>query len=596
MPRPFMLHLHYAANGGLAPVQEALFSDTRIAVTTGGLFPAPRLHRLEQSVLVLAGHPIASGQRDDASVVAAFRRAGSVEAFSRGLNGSFIILIYDLASGDLRIINDRFSGLALYVAADNGHVVAGTDFRKVLRHKRQAGGGRVDPVQVWSLLALRRLLGEDTLAEGVQYLRSASILTLTAAGSTEQSQYWQPNLSGHAAGGAALVDAIAQRLEAAVQQHMSDPRRHGLLLSGGLDSRAIIAAADTPPTCITTCLTRNNEFAVAAEVASIAGAQHHFIPRPEAPHDGCLDEAAALAAMQVYNETQFMGYGPAIAPLADVVMIGLGLDIFFGGLYLPKKPTAFLGREGLHHRLLPLPADLADFYLGTVKYRLRTSDPASGRRPDARQRRRDGLRSKVEAILERGRGLGGSGYGLWEYMHVHNLSRHFSFPMMTSVRTFDECRAPGLDNDLFDLALKMTAADKCDGTPYQRAIARLNPAMMRVRNANTNLPAGWPLRTQTVAKAASFAFPWLPGMARRSPAWTDRSWPLPRTVLAHSPHILARAETLPDSAVLHQAGIFDPGAIRSILDEHKSGRADHAVLINLLLTVDSVLQAEYGDE
>ena len=162
--------------------------------------------------------------------------------------------------------------------------------------------------------------------------------------------------------------------------------------------------------------------------------------------------------------------------------------------------------------------------------------------------------------------------------------------MMASLRTFAACRSPALENGLFDLAIAMTAEQKLDGTAYQDAIARLNPAVMAVRNANTNLPAAWSLRRQSAAKALAMAanrlfrtpYP-------QSPAWQERSWPSPKAALAAQPGLLDRARALPRSEALAALELFNPSALAETIEEHEAGRHDYAVLINLLLTIERTL-------
>lgn len=590
----FGLSLEFDAAGRLSYVKSALWSSAHLLVETGGMHPSPRLYRRNGKVVLIHGHPILAGRRDDSAVLDGFAAAVNLLDFARSLDGSFLLIIHDPERRTLTIINDRFAGFPLYFWNRNEHWVAGTSFRRVLSRARASGGGNLDVSNILTFLWLRRLLGEGTLVQDVTYLRSAAVLAIGNC-RKDMEIYWQPSFQAPAPRGDALVSLMADALREAVSSHMSDGKRVGLLLSGGLDSRALLAAAPQPPKCFTTCLTRNNEFAVAAEVASIAGADHYFLPRPLGIHDGRLDEATDLSGMQVYNEAQFLGYGPAMTPISDVVMIGLGLDIFFGGLYLPKAPISLAGHNALHHRLLKLPNDLAGFYLRKVKYRLKTSDPAMVLTSQARTELDDRLRSQVQPILERGRRLGASGYGLWEYMHLHNLSRHYSFPMMESVRTFAECRAPALSNRIFDLAIALNPLDKLDGTPYQRAVTRLSPRLMAVRNANTNFPACWSLRRQTAAKvlygiASKMRFK----AAVRNPSWHDRSWPLPRVQLEASAQLMESVRLLPQSPGLASTGIIDPAGVHKVVEQHISGEHDHTILLNLLLTLSSVLRPNEG--
>jgi len=589
------LFFEFDPTGGLATDPDAFWSSAQLRVMAGRQLRLPRLYRLADKIVVILGHPIADGHRDDSAVLAACARSDGYPSFACSLDGSFLILVHDPAGASLTVINDRFAAFALYYWQAGGRVAAGVSFRDVLLHARAHGGGDVDSGNVLAFLWFRRLLGEGTLARDIKYLRAGVALS-AERDAIRIDPYWQPDFRAVAPRGKALVEQLADGLQRAVVAHMSDGRRYGLMLSGGLDSRALLAGAPIVPECFTTCLSRNNEFAVAAEAARLAGARHHFLQRLLTIHEGRLNEATDLAGMQVFNEAQFLGYGEQVTPFADVVMVGLGLDIFFGGLYLPKVPASLAGREALHHRLLPLPEDMAGFYLRNVKYRLKTSNPLSVMTTGAGREAPERLRAQVESIMSRGRALGAKDYALWEYMHLHNMSRHYSFPMLASVRTYAECRAPAFANRLFDLAISMDARDKVDGTPYQRAIARLSPRLMVLRNANTNLPAGWSLRRQTWAKAALYG-PARLGLTRRgrSPSWEERSWPLPRVQLEASPGLMEKVGTLSDCPVLESTGVIDAARLRLVVAEHRAGEHDHTVLLNLLLTLSSILRPADGD-
>ncbi len=584
------LFLEFDSAGTLAPEPDKFFSSRYLRISAGKQLPVPRIYRLEGKIIVIHGHPIIRGRRDDGAVLDVFQRSEDYSSFANELDGSFLILVHEPANVSMVVINDRFAAFALYFWSLGDRMVASVSFRDVLLHARAHGGGAIDSDNVLTFLYLRRLLGEGTLAKDIRYLRSAAVLSASLKG-VRVKPYWQPDFQSTPPRGKALVEQLAEGLQSTVTSHMSDNRRYGLMLSGGLDSRALLAAAQIAPECFTTGLTRNEEFHVAAEAAYLVGAKHHFLQRSLAIYDNRLDEATGLAGMQVFNEAQFLGYGEQVTPLADVVMVGLGLDIFFGGLYLPKLPASFARREALHHQLLPLPDDLASFYLGNIKYRLKTSDPMSVITPEFRRTAQQMLRAQVEAVMSRGMALGARSYALWEYMHLHNLSRHYSFPMLSSVRTFAECRAPALSNQLFDLAISMDVRDKLNGTHYQRAIARLNPRLMALRNANTNLPAGWSLRKQTWAKVALFGLSSI-GLTQklRSPSWQERSWPSPCVQLEASPRLMEKVRSLSDCNILAATKVIDLEGVKSVVTEHMAGIHDHAVLLNLLMTLSSVLR------
>jgi len=514
-------------------------------------------------------------------------------ALARSLDGCFLIFVEDHARGRLRIVNDRFASFALYYGVWGGRFRFSTSFKHLLDEGRAAGAVRIAPAKVYEFLHLRRLLGVATLAEGLSALDSASVLTVdqaTPVGRVEK--YWKPNLAYSRDGRDVLAERLAEALQRAMALAMSDGGAQALLLSGGLDARALLAAAPRPPVCLTTALTDNNEVAVARDLAGLKGAEHRYVARPPTLYGGRVDDAVFLGGMQSFVEAQFLGYGDLFEPLPDVLHLGLGLDIFFGGLYQPKSAPRFAGRSLLHYALRPLPdgsEELARAYLGGVGYRLKTTPITRILAVEAASYV-EALHGEVTALMRQAQDLGGDAYAAWEYMHLHNLSRHYSFPMAASIRTFARCRIPALTAELFDLAFALRPEDKANSTVYLMALKRLAPALMAVRNANTNLPAHWPLSVQSVMNVGRSVANRVGAGLRTAPPWWERSWPPQRAAISENPDIGETVRALPRSDVLGRLGFLDMDGIGAVVAEHMAGSADHAAMLNLLVTLEHCLR------
>jgi asparagine synthase (glutamine-hydrolysing) len=563
------------------------FADSHLLLEGENLHPPLRLLEEGGHVLGIWGSPIVNGKIDDQRVLRALAEAREPTEFARRLDGSFLLFIYDRARQSLAIINDRFASLAFFYAAGEARLRGSTSCKRLFD---EAAGDGAEPnaEAVFEFLILRRLFGTKTFLRGVRFLDAASILTVSKAAPEGRIEtYWRPDFAKRRNSVRDLADELAEGLRGSMAAHESDGLRYGLMLSGGLDSRALLAASPAPPLCFTTAISPNNEVEVAERVAAVAGAEHRFIRRPERFLNELVDDAVFLSGMQIYPEAQFANYDEQIAPKADAVFLGLGLDIFFAGLYLPKSPVRLLGRETLFHRLQAPGDDVTEAFIGGVSYRLKTSDPYSVVKETELARLRDSLRAEVRAIAERARDLGGDSIDRWEYLHFHNLSRHYSFPMAASIRSYTDCRIPALTNRLFDLAFALPAAAKVNGAVLRQAITRLNPALMAIRNANTNVVAKYPLQMQTAIHWGKAALNRLAGTGlRTSPPWWERSWPEPRQSLDVNPKIAEMARALPQSERLESLGLFDMAKIAETVAEHFEGRRDHAVLLNALITID----------
>lgn len=534
------------------------------------------------------GSPSINGKILEAAEIARLVESEDVETFAARTDSGFLIVIFDRSRKSLTVITDHMGSRPFFWQKTPDGMIGGTSFKSLFDRSRTAP----DPEALFQFLYFRRLFGTRTYSSAIEYLPYAMILEQTPD-KCRRKRYW--TLTAEETSQLSL-DAFSEQLAEALKQsmrlHMSDGRSYGLMLSGGLDARALLAAADGKLTCYTTSPKPNNEVAVAAELAAIAGSPHHYIPRPEQFLNDTLAPSVAIGGgMTIYSEAQFMGYGPAVVHTSDTVFLGLLLDVMFCGHYLPKTLTRFLGRPMWHFKLNPLPDDPVGGFINTASYRLKTSDPWSVIRKDRRNHLEGYLRDVVSAEMDEGKQAGFTGYNLWEFMHVRNVARHYSLQMARSVQAYADCRLPAVNRELYRLCWQMPIAYKYNWRAYQKAIARLNPDMMKVRNANTNIRADMPLEQQSVQKlllaaARRLSFIKVPS----TPAWWDRSWPQARQAIDANPNIKAAVTKLPASEYLGDAGIFDMGGIKGAVDEHIGGKHDHAVLLNLLLTIDAAMR------
>ena len=200
------------------------------------------------------------------------------------------------------------------------------------------------------------------------------------------------------------------------------------------------------------------------------------------------------------------------------------------------------------------------------------------------------MHQSLAEITERGRALGADGHDLWEYLHLHNFGRHYSFLMIQSVRHWAECRAPALCNELLDIAIRLPAEEKVNSQAYLGALKTLAPELMKIRSANTNIRAGMPFRRQSAVRAARKAANVVGGGFRVSPAAQERSWPRPAQTLRSSPELAAAVQALPKSDYLAGSGLFDMDAIRTHVSDHSSERHDHSVLLLVLVTMNEFMR------
>jgi len=155
------------------------------------------------------------------------------------LQGMFAFAIWDRTRQRLLLARDRLGIKPLYYALTDRELVFASEIKAIL------AGGTVVPALntaiVPEFLATRYVAGSETFFKGVRKLLPGRTLTWSAGDGARQRRYWalpaEIEESGMEPGEAARY--VRGGLEAAVKSHLMSDVPLGLFLSGGLDSSAL---------------------------------------------------------------------------------------------------------------------------------------------------------------------------------------------------------------------------------------------------------------------------------------------------------------------------------------------------------------------
>lgn len=161
------------------------------------------------------------------------------EDFLSGLNGEFVLLIYDKAGRELVLATDRFGSRSLFYAQQGPTLFFGSEIKSVLSGLGAAPA--YSKLGVLEFFFFSHNLGERTLFEGVKALPPASVLRCRN-GAVRLGCYWRMRFSTRGRQSNAAVQAEAvEVLRKSARVKLGGRQRLGLGLSGGLDSRLIAA-------------------------------------------------------------------------------------------------------------------------------------------------------------------------------------------------------------------------------------------------------------------------------------------------------------------------------------------------------------------
>src|SRR4030042_3098844 len=150
------------------------------------------------------------------------------------LNGSFLILIYDLRSGDLIIVNDRFSSYTVfYNIRNDGSLIFGTQLAPLILDLEM--NRMLDINTILEFFTFQRVLSTHTFFKNINVIGPATILERKDQ-VIKLTTYWEGNYITTNYGEQYYAEKIADSLVRSVERQTHGNHRFGLLLSGGLDS------------------------------------------------------------------------------------------------------------------------------------------------------------------------------------------------------------------------------------------------------------------------------------------------------------------------------------------------------------------------
>jgi asparagine synthase (glutamine-hydrolysing) len=158
------------------------------------------------------------------------------------LDGRYQIVVFDALERVVTMATDRFGALPIFWA----HSAGGTAFAGGVRGVLMAPGvdARPDTDAIEEAVTFGGFrLGGRTNVRGVQRLRGGAILRIAGSVSTRDYWTWPGAPPDHDRPIDELVDEAHRLWQRAIAVRLDDARRPGQTLSGGLDSRAILAEA-----------------------------------------------------------------------------------------------------------------------------------------------------------------------------------------------------------------------------------------------------------------------------------------------------------------------------------------------------------------
>jgi asparagine synthase (glutamine-hydrolysing) len=556
-------------NSGPQPVWNA--AKTCCILMEGELFDTQPL----KQDLIGRGHQFHTGN-DPELILNLYQEFGT--EFASRLNGAFILAIWDRATKQLSIINDRLGLHPLYYSHGKEGLYFGSGVRALLVNPSLPR--RIDYTAIAEFLTFDHVLQDRTYLEDVRLMPQGSIMTFSDHGLSIQRYY-----EIHYANPYALHDEVEymdeynRLLAQAIARQTWDDLPAGIFLSGGLDSRQLLAylcnaANKSTFYSFTWGIPNCDDARAARELAAKTCVRHKFF---ELKPDWLLDKAEEgvritdgmanlinLHAMATLDEE--VRYAKVVYKgfLGDAMM-GFALQPQFWANY--DEPTRIQAHLKVH-------SGQGVLMYTTDQFKTLLDEPFQ-----------QALGSSLMDDYKAGMDEAGT-------PQLADQRVYFDFrqrvPRMTLkgvevVRSKMVVRLPFADNDLVEFSLRLPPGLRYGRRLQKNAFINAFPHLAQVPSTNTGLPmmACWrdvylrgmqTLRWHLNARGMG----WVAGPERRPykdynlwfrtalRGWVEDTLLSPRTT---------------------ERGYFKPEAVRRLVTEHMSG-ANHAVRIGALLSLE----------
>ncbi|MFC5970982.1 asparagine synthase [Halomarina salina] len=422
--------------------------------------------------------------------------------FAERLNGTFVALVADEAEDVLHIVTDRLGTHPLYLAStDDGFV-----FSTNLQGLAESVDATADDRLMAEYLATGRVSGCATPFEGIEEVPPGTVDTHVLGGSSRRVRYWLPRYRPLDRPYSYFVDEFVDRFRQVVAEYDRPDERHGLLLSGGSDSRLLLATQPSNLTAYHMSDWMSPEATAAERAAHAADVDLEWLRRDRDHHRRAL--ASNSRMMNFYgrfDQAHTTGFEETLGD-ADVLVSGLYADSLFKGGPLPKR-TADFGPLGNLDLPLSRSVDSVESFLSTVDRPLPEYLTVSGSladllRPDIRRTDR-GIEHRgvvYPSLAEL--------VGCWEFYPMSNDPDLFYYGLTQTMPHW----TPFLDNRLVDLSLTMPRKYQLRRNVVNDALDRVAPDLAAIPNARTGTAASRSFAVQFVAaRLASIRRRFLPG-------------------------------------------------------------------------------------
>jgi len=397
----------------------------------------------------------------------------------KGLSGSFCGILWNNREGKIVLVTDKLGTRPIYYAIKDHELIFSTHARAILQYPGLPK--RINELAIVKFLMYGKvgIVGDDTFFDGVKIMPPASMLVFTEEG-MKVYQYWDLEyVEDKKFHRKKYVENLTKMYIKTINSMAKRFGNIALQLSGGLDSRSVLASLNSTNLgkilAITFGMEKSLDLEIAKKVASSFGVKHLIIKLDPAELKNYAEYVVYVTDGQDIPTVSYLPY--VMRKLVDqgsnTTMQGFAFDLLLGGSYLREEYFKVKSNKDF---ILSLEKGSALFSTSELKCLL--GDKLSKLINDARK-------EFIKAAMSC---KGDSFPNKADYFFMRARVRRFA-PMGSVIhREFTEELLPTIADDVLNIITKIPARERYRHKFYREFLLRLSIDASKVPYANTLVP------------------------------------------------------------------------------------------------------------
>lgn len=520
------------------------------------------------------------------------------------LTGSFHGLLYDGESQHTVALTDRLGSRPIFFFQTASLLCLASDIRLLLA--LPMSDCTLDYASLVELVRFQMIMEDRTLYRAIKVLPPATLLSVDHRNDIPtQKQYWRLTKLSPFTKEEEAVEATAHAFCAATPRILDGSKRASVLLSGGLDSRMILACLPDQKDFILEAHTfgprTGDETPVARRVAQLAGVRWGMITQePSTYWDHMPRSVESGNGLHSFYHAHTSYPTSALASAGfDTVLLGFGFDNLYSGTLFPREKLRVLGRELYSFRLAKVSTVQEVHNYLVQKLDLQKGDFGQSTLGESlRGLWEDNAPEALHRMLAEAQSRSDVPYDWIDYTFYGVGGTKFrAFPVIEAARHHLRARSPIFENEVLEVFQRLPYQWRFLGPVFRRALFELSPALAKVTYSNVGTsPLAHPFVQAVSQQANAFRranWSRLSGALRRvgapvPPARPHGSYPSPGTLagfLSSGEGLPGRVRRLMLEGPLVQAGLVNAEAVQQGISHCRADSGGQGLTLLALATL-----------